>query len=204
MFNNTWRLISENGGDAVEFSSMLSISMEAGGQALTCPIEQGAFATYNKVQSPLSISLELGIGGEAYDQRAALDRLERMRCGLEKVALSTPYEYYPGLTLVSFSHRREQGLPNHALLANLQLVEVRELKNAPGGFSAITSPKDPTSQSCVNIGRIRTLEVEAATLAQMAEIRLPDEISEILDQAGAFADMATSTDINIVPGVRIF
>ena len=204
MFDNTWRLISENGGDAVEFSSMLSISIEASGQALTCPIEQGAFATYNKVQSPLSSSLKLGIGGETYDQRAALDRLERMRCGLEKVALSTPYEYYPGLTLVSFSHRREPGLPNHALLANLQLVEVRELKNASGGFSAITSPKNPTSQSCVDIGKIRTLEVAASALAQMAEIRLPDEVREVLDQAGVFAHMGTSAHIDIVPDVKIF
>ena len=202
MFDNTWRLVSESGGDAVEFSSMLTVSIEAGGQALTCPIEQGAFATYNKVQSPLSISLELGFDGEAYEQRAALARLERMRSGLEKVALATPYEYYPSLTLVSFSHRREPGLPNHALIVNLQLTEVREVGGVSGGLRSITWPKDPTSAIPIDLGITRTLEVAAATLAQMYEIRLPDDVRQILDQAGALARAVPSVDIN--SSIKIF
>lgn len=202
MFDNTWRLVSESGGDAVEFSSMLTLSIEAGGQALTCPIEQGAFATYNKVQSPLSISLELGFGGEAYEQRAALARLERMRNGLEKVALATPYEYYPSLTLVSFSHRREPGLANHALMVSLQLTEVREVGGVFGGNKSITRPKNPTSANPVDLGMARTLEIAASTLAQMYEIRLPDDVRSVLDQAGALADAASSVKIN--PSIKIF
>ena len=202
MFDNTWRLVSESGGDAVEFSSMLTVSIEAGGQALTCPIEQGAFATYNKVQSPLSISLELGIGGEAYEQRAALDRLERMRSGLEKVALVTPYEYYPSLTLASFSHHREPGLANHALLVSLQLTEVREVGGVSGGVKSITRPKDPTSANPIDLGKTRTLEIAASTLAQMYEIPLPDDVRRILTQAGALAEAVPTVDIN--SSIKIF
>ena len=202
MFDNTWRLVSESGGDALEFSSMLAISIEAGGQALTCPIEQGAFATYNKLQSPLSISLELGFGGEAYAQHAALARLERMRSGLEKVALATPYEYYPSLTLVSFSHRREPGLANHALVVNMQLTEVREVGGVSGGARSITWPKDPTSASPIDLGMARTLEIAASTLAQMYEIRLPEDVRQILDQAGALAEAVPVVDIN--SSIKIF
>ena len=184
MFHELWSLISEKGGDAITFSSMLTFSINAGGSALTTPIEEGSFATYNKTQTPLDLSLQLAIGGDAYTQQAALGRLAEMRDGLEKVALSTPYEYYDSLTVDSFSHRREQGLANHALLVDLHLVEVREVGAKQGHLGGISFPKNPVSESLVELGLSRTWALAADIALNVAKSRLPPELSAILEQPG--------------------
>lgn len=208
MFYDLWRIISEQGGDAVNFSSMLEFSVNAGGSALTTPIEEGSFATYNKIQSPLDISLQLAVDGDAYAQQAAVDRLEEMRNGLEKVALSTPYEYYDSLTIDSFSHRRAQGLANHALVADLHLVEVREVgaaqNNKWSGKWGISLPKNPISASLVELGLSRARDLAGDVALNVARSRLPPELSSLLEEYDDYGEYADLDHLLTAPEIKSY
>ena len=54
-----WALISDKGTTVAPFDSMLSIDVKNESKLLSSPVEEGGFASYNKVASPLDIYVEL-------------------------------------------------------------------------------------------------------------------------------------------------
>jgi hypothetical protein len=155
-----WTLYPEDGGAPLEFDSMISIEVKSGGKALTEPVEAGGFAMYNKVEDPLEISVSLARMGPPATVSAALDRLEELRRGLEKLTLSTPAATYGSLTLESFSYRRASDGGSWLLAVDCSLREVREVETNVTTESGLPpeSCKSSSSASSSGGGKAGTAE----------------------------------------------
>ena len=127
---NRWLLLDEQGQPAVAFTSFLAATMRLEGQTVSAPVEEGSFAAYNKVLSPIGITCSLGIQGDDATLQAALDTLTALQRSTRLISLVTPNAEYPNLNLTSFNYnrRREEGLG--ALYVELSLVEIRQVKAA--------------------------------------------------------------------------
>lgn len=123
-----WSLNNASGERVVEFTSFLSMDLRDDYNVVTGPVEEGSFASYNKVASPLEIDCSLGIEGDDNTLNVALDALNELAASTGILSLVTPETEYYNLNLksVSYRRRREDGLG--VLWLDLKLVEVRQVE----------------------------------------------------------------------------
>lgn len=122
-----WTLNNASGVPAVTFTSFLGFDLLNESLVVSSQVEEGSFATYNKVETPLEVTVSLGIQGDDATLQTALDTLNALQAGTELVSLVTPTAEYRDLNLEGFNYRqhREDGLG--ALWVELSLVGVRQV-----------------------------------------------------------------------------
>lgn len=156
--NGEWTLLDESGGVIVSFTSFLDISFSNSGKVLSQPVEEGAFASYHKSKEALDINVNLGFQGTPSDFEYALLTLDKFQKEAATLSVSTPSTLYRNMTLESYSYERSKDSGAGMIAVKLHLVEVREVKtqSTKGG---ITSPRNPSSASPVNRGRVQALDI---------------------------------------------
>lgn len=147
-----WTLLDESGGVAVTFTSFLDIDISNEGTALSYPIEEGSFANYNKVQTPLNIRATLGFQGTPSEIGDVLSKLDEYQQATKKISVVTPTDFYRSMTLESYNHAHARDNAANFLVAELYLVEVREVKTRVT-TTVITRPKNPTSSDKTGTGK---------------------------------------------------
>lgn len=147
-----WTLLDESGATAVTFTSFINIDYRNEGRALSYPVEQGSFASYNKTQNPLDIRVTLSAQGTNADFEYILLQLDDYQKQAVRLSISTPAALYENMTLESYSYRRGQDNNAGILTVELNLVEVREVETQVK-TTVITSPKNATSSGKTNTGR---------------------------------------------------
>lgn len=123
----------------VGFNSMLEFSAEKASRLPDEPIEQGSFATYNRVIEPIVISCRLAVEGYPSQLHRIVDRLTTLSENDEKVVLVTPEQTYQNMMLESFDYRRDSMSGRGVLFVDLRLKEIREVKSA----QTTTSVEEP-------------------------------------------------------------
>lgn len=163
-----WTLIDSSGKSAIAFTSFDSLNVKSEGKVLTYPVEQGAFASYNKVQGPLGIKVTLGTWGEESLFGQILNKLEEYKQQAATLTVVTPARAYTNMTLQSYGYTRKQDNGAGMLLVDLDLVEVREV--AVGVTTQVVAvpkkttrkkagkPKNPTSNDKKNTGKVQPKE----------------------------------------------
>lgn len=122
-----WTLNTASGVPAVAFTSFLGFELRNESRVVSSQVEEGSFATYNKVETPLEVTVSLGLQGDDAELQGALDTLNALQAGTELISLVTPTAEYRDLNLEGFNYRqrREDGLG--ALWVELSLVGVKQV-----------------------------------------------------------------------------
>lgn len=149
-----WALINDKGTVAVLFDALLSLDVKNESKLLTSPVEEGGFASYNKVASPLDIIVEVAASASRDGHAALLASLDKLASGTELVSLVTPDTEYRFLNIESYSVKRTATEGATLLVAELHLLEVRQVK-VQVSKAAIRSPKRATSASKVDTGQVQ-------------------------------------------------
>lgn len=123
-----WSLNNASGERVVQFTSFLSMDLRDEYTVVTGPVEEGSFASYNKVASPLEIDVSLGIEGDDATLDAALEALNQLTASTEILSLVTPESEYQNMNLESLSYRRRREDGLGVLWLDLKLIEVRQVK----------------------------------------------------------------------------
>lgn len=150
-----WLILNKSGTRALPFDSMLSFSIDDASEVVSIPIENGSFAAYNKVDSPLSISVSLARQGSPADIDDFLTSLRDLKNSTELVSLQTPEAFYDDLNIESFSYSRSS--ETGAFVVDLQLVEIRQV-DTQTTTTEYTRPsvKNPESASTEDNGKTGT------------------------------------------------
>lgn len=148
--NGEWGLLDEKGASVVSFTSFIDISVRNEGQALSYPVEEGSFTNYNKVESPLDISVTLATQGSESDFEFILVKLDEYKREAVTLSVITPALLYRNMTLKSYSYERKQENNAGMLSVQLDLVEVR--KSGQEGSALVSRFKNPSSASPIHTG----------------------------------------------------
>ena len=156
---NKWTLTNSSGSTLVEFTSFLSMDLRNEGQVVNSGVEQGSFASYNKVTSPLELDVQLGFSGTDSELQTVLDTLTKLQEGTDLVNVVTPNAEYEDLSLEAFSYsrKRENGLG--VLFVDLSFVEIKEVS---------TSYTSTTLSTKTNRGKVQTSTVSSTTSSSSA------------------------------------
>lgn len=133
-----WMLADEAGSTILPISSIISISITAGGSVVSDSIEEGSFTSYNKTSEPLEISMEFAFQGEKGALQEALTKLDELKNEVATFSIVTPYREYENMTLENYNHNMslDNGLGVLAIQGTFK--EIRETEPAYAQVDAST------------------------------------------------------------------
>lgn len=126
----------------------------------TAPQEQGAFLSYNKVQTPFDGKVTYIISGLAPQRGAFLQQVEAAAASLTLLSLVMPEITYPSCNVVRYGVRRRADSGLTMFMVDITVEEVRIT-----GTTQFTSTGSPSGASQTNTGNVQAVVPTAAEQA---------------------------------------
>lgn len=154
-----WGVFDTNGNPVADYDSVYATAYQNESRISDYPVEQGAFAAYNKVDNPFDVMVTLNCGGDEARRAAFLAACESVRKSLDLYAVMTPEYTFQNVNFTGINYQRS--VRDGAYMVSVQLIgrEVRE-KNA-----AYSSPQDPGASDTVESGMVQSVDDPTLTVA---------------------------------------
>lgn len=158
----TWSLFDSNGAQAVPFDTFFAMTRKDEGKVTAHPTEPNGFFAYNKVDSPGTVGLILGVTGNSETLGQTLDALEKLKGSTDLVSVVTPEKTLLDYTLESYDYQRSADSGVDRLLVSLSLVEVRQVSPEYSN-ETIPAPKRAADGKAAVSGKQVADKTDAAT-----------------------------------------
>lgn len=169
-----WAIYASGSSDPViEPDSFLGIEFRGEARVSDYPVEQGAFASYNKVQTPEGIRIKLACANEAMARGDFLSQLESMKQSVDVYDISTPDLLYESYTLTHYDYTRRATNGVSMIVAECHFEEIRQTGDATysaSGSNAGVQSNSPSANDPVDSG---TVSATNPTAAQSAAVGNP-------------------------------
>ncbi|WP_072059810.1 MULTISPECIES: phage baseplate protein [Xenorhabdus] len=128
LFGNYWGIFNQYGIPLLLADSVISLQYQNQYRVVSAPIENGSFATYNKVGEPYKVTVQLSkSSGGTLERGAFLSQLEILAKSTLKFHVVTPEFVYTNAAIVGYDIAREAKDGATLLKVNLHLEEIREV-----------------------------------------------------------------------------
>jgi hypothetical protein len=128
----------------------------------TFPVEEGTFASYDKVENPYEAKVTLSIGGSLEARVAAIATIKGLISSTTLVDVVTPEDVFANANLVHVDYDRAAAKGAGMLNLDLWLEEIRVSASAPGSNAA-----QPNGTNSVSGG---TVQATSPTAGQQTAI----------------------------------
>lgn len=167
-----WGVFSQKTGLPVALAdSVVSMDYRNGSRISDYPVEQGAFASYNKVATPYDVKVRMTCGGSQARRGDFVAAIEAASRSLDLYLVLTPERSYPSANIEAWEYRREVNNGAGMIIADLYLREVRETATA-----AFSTPKAPAAADLQAQGQVQTFPV---TQSVITAVELPASLTGI-------------------------
>lgn len=128
IFGNYWGVFNEFGIPILLADNVVSLKYTNTAKVSQTPIEQGSFASYNKVNDPYKATVQLTKGSGSTSARGAfLAQIEALAASTLKFHVITPEFVYTNAAIVGYDLAREASDGAQLIKVNLHLEEIREV-----------------------------------------------------------------------------
>ncbi len=126
VFGEKWGVFNQRGIPLLLADNVASVKFENKSQVSAAPVENGAFAAYNKVADPFkaSVMMTKASGGVA-ERSAFLALLDTFAHSTDLYMIITPEAVYPNCAITGYDYIREAGNGARMLKVNVHFQEVR-------------------------------------------------------------------------------
>lgn len=169
-----WLIADGSGNPVLPLYSYISHSIDAGGSAVSAPIEEGSFNSYNKTSEPKKITIEVSFSGTRAELHEALDKVDELKESTKTFSIITPYYEYENFTLESYSSDMRTETGWGVMFVTLQCVEIKEtqamyssvsqdaIQSAQTSSISADDATNPSDVSTVETGQTATSAPTAA------------------------------------------
>lgn len=116
------------------------------------PVEQGSFASYNKVRKPFDSAITLFKGGTVEERTAFLNTLSGMADDVTTYDIVTPIRVYQNATITGWRISHAQARFPNQIAVDILFQEVRQVQLT---FSTQNVAKQPTAAPTANVGKVQ-------------------------------------------------
>ncbi|MDG7050804.1 MAG: hypothetical protein JRZ94_06345, partial [Nitrososphaerota archaeon] len=123
--------------------NIMSVDYVNASNIMNYPVEEGSFASYNKIQNPKAYSVVMTKGGSESSRTSFIRKLEELQDSLELYAIVTPERNYTNVNIDRVEYRRESRNGAGIIIAHVHFVEVRQVEanfSKPSQASPTNSP----------------------------------------------------------------
>ena len=146
-----WGMYDQRGLPAIIADNVTSLEVTLDAQISDFPVENGGFASYNKVIRPFDIRLAMTKGGSVEDRQSFVQAVQDAWQSLELFNVVTPEVVYLDVNVVGVRRLVE---PDRGV--GLMMLEVMLRKVRQTGRLAFTSTAEPASAGVNNNGAVQT------------------------------------------------
>jgi hypothetical protein len=145
-----WGVFSATGAPLLIGDSVVGMAFKKDYRVADYPMEQGAFASHNKVELPYDARLSFTVGGSDAARSIFLDRVARLADSLQLVSVVMPEFTFLRANLVRFDFERRSRSGVTMLQVDVMLQEVRVAST-----TTFTQTRDPSGASMQNGGVVQ-------------------------------------------------
>lgn len=156
--NGKWTIVTHGTLEAVaDFDGFGGYSHKSTSLVPDENIEEGSFASYNKITRPSEMTVTLLKSGYPVEIEETLEKLEQLKNSTQTVDIILPYKTYLNYNIKGLNHARTQGDSINLLSVELSLVEIRERETAYS-LRKLTYPtiENPGDASKIQVGKQQT------------------------------------------------
>lgn len=158
-----WLIQDSTGRALLEPDSVIGFDYRGESKISTFPVENGGFASYNKITSPFDVRIAMTCSGHGPMKRDAfLAKLTELKDALTLLTITTPDAVYKSLNLVQFDYRRTSRSGVSLLSVDAGFTEVRETGKAT--YSNVNRPDDASK---VHNGTVQALPPTSQQIKQL-------------------------------------
>ncbi|KER03405.1 MULTISPECIES: phage baseplate protein [Photorhabdus] len=129
LFGNYWGIFNQYGIPLLLADNVISLQYQNQYRVVSAPIENGSFASYNKISDPYKVTVQLSKGsGGTLERGAFLSQIEILAKSTLKFHVVTPEFVYTNAAIVGYDMAREAKDGATLIKVNLHLEEIREIK----------------------------------------------------------------------------
>jgi hypothetical protein len=144
-----WGIFDSNNNLVVEATSVISTDFRGDYEISDYPVEQGGFASYNKVIRPFDVRVTLTCAQSQANRTAFLTALEAARASLDLYQVGTPEYAYQSVNIVHVDYTRSARSGASMIIADVWLRQVIETATATFSNTASSSGADPVNGGTV-------------------------------------------------------
>ena len=144
-----WGLFNSDGSPAIVADSCIALDFRKEYRVADFPLEQGEFASYNKVAVPFEPRLVFSRGGGIAERSAFLAQIDAAIASLTLYQVITPDVTYPNVNVTHYTYRRSSQGGVSLLQVEVWCQEIRLVAN--GG---LTNTLNPNSQGAASSGTV--------------------------------------------------
>jgi hypothetical protein len=131
-------------------------------------VEQGGFATYNKVVMPATPTVTLALTGAVSDRTAFLNAVDAACISTGLYSIYTPELNYYNYNLMRYRLIRRPDRGANLIMVEIDLKEVREVSATYSTVvTPIKQPQDPGSTPATNSGQVQPTTTDTSTLKSL-------------------------------------
>lgn len=145
-----WGIYDPNGKIITDYDSMVSMNYRNDSRVSDYPVENGTFASYNKVSDPFNIQIQLSCGGNLTRRAAFQADLLAAAKSLTLYTIVAEDGTFNNCNLVSLDWGRSQQDGAHIIKAFCEFREIRQR-----GTTAFKNTAMPSGEDIVNQGQVQ-------------------------------------------------
>lgn len=149
-----WGVFNSAGAQVIVPDSFLGLGYVNSSNIPTYPQEQGAFASYNKVQNPRAYTVKMSKGGSKKDIADFKTVLESLEASLELFTIVTPTRSYQRANIDKCEYDHSEFNGAGMVVATIHFTEIRQASAAfsqPGAISPTATV--PSAQAVTQNGQ---------------------------------------------------
>lgn len=161
-----WGLIKD-GKEVLNPDNWVSVEFRREWAVADYQIEQGKFETYDKVEMPFDIRVQMSCGGSVEKRADFLTTVEAIVGDLVLYDFVMPENTYSSVNVAHYDFSRRSSNGNGLLIVNLYLMQIRataaeSFTNTNTSPASATNTKDPGAAAQVNDGAVQTQPLTSA------------------------------------------
>ena len=154
-----WGIFDINGNPVLTGDCVAELGYRRDYQISDYPVEDGGFASYNKVQRPAQFTVAFMVGGADSDRATFLNKAEAIAASLTLYSVATPEVAYPSVNVTGITYRRTSRHGATLMCVELSCEEVRVMAAAQ-----FTNTAQPSGNAVQNGGTAPVTPVTSTNL----------------------------------------
>ena len=188
-----WGIFDSKGkplGDPAKFTGLVGNALDAAGLGSTLstnsvdysketkvsdfPIEQGSFASYNKVETPASPIVTLCLTGSENNRRTFLEAIDKAVKSTDLYSVVTPEVTYIDYSIERYNYSRRSSKGATLLIVEITLKEIRQVSAlyTTSNKGQVDKPKEAGATPQADNGKVQAQTPKPSTLKSIAN-KLP-------------------------------
>ena len=128
--SSPWGVFDGNGNRVFDVDTFGGIEDDEKSKVSDFPVEEGAFASYNKVQQPYVLKVRMAVGGSTDRMTAFINALGDAKISTDLYIVATPARTFQDASLDSFSYKQEATKGANMIVAEVTFKEIRVVSTA--------------------------------------------------------------------------